>query len=244
MVKKAVVVVNQKGGVGKTTVSFNIACAAAEMGSTLTGDGDPQGNLSLVLTQDIDIRTKKKGFEQLFGKAAFRPRSTIINNVELLHGHRGLELLQRRSSANQQAADLRDFVRNLPYDYLVFDTPPALGPLQLAPIFWADVVVVPVEATFLSMSSIPDMLNTVEEARKVNPHVVVKYVINRFNSRSASEQDHLAKMQQSFGENLMETFILSQAVSDAVAAGIPVWENPKARKQKKQWREFCRQVLS
>lgn len=243
MVKKIVVVTNQKGGVGKTTVGTHLAFAAAELGPAMIGDFDTQGNSSQLLTRDTSINQRSGGVELLFTTKKLRYTDTVVDNLKLMHGHKRLELLNQRDATKEKAIAMRERIRSLPFDYIVFDTPTAINNCHIAPLFWADVVIIPVEPTTLSMSGLPDMIETVKLARKINPGLQMKLVINRFEKNKPSQKEKHEQLMAHFGENIAETFALRQAVSDALDHGVPVWDFPPARGLKKQWRTFCHDVF-
>lgn len=247
-VKKIVVVTNQKGGVGKTTVSTHLAMAAAGLGKTLIGDLDTQGNSSQLLTRDTQINQRTGGVELLFNLSSLKSKKlkysdTIIDNLKLLHGHKRLELLNQRDSTKEKAIALKEQIRSLPFEYIVFDTPTAINNCHIAPLFWADTVIIPVEPTTLSISGLPDMIETVQLARAVNPTLQMKLVINRFEKNKPSQKEKHDALIENFGSDVVEVFALRQAVSDALDHGVPVWDFPQARGLKKQWRTFCENVF-
>lgn len=244
MVKKIVAVMNQKGGVGKTTTSTHIAFAGAEMGPTCLIDFDTQGNASQIVTRDLSINQRVGGTELLFGKRKLKYSDTVSDDLKLLHGHKRLELLNQKESTKERAIEMRESIRDLPFDYLVIDTPTAINSCHIAPLFWADTVVIPVEPTSLSISGLPDMIETVKGARKINPKLKMLFVINRYEKSKPSQKEKHDQLMATFGADVVETFALRQSVADALDHGVAIWNYPPARGLKKQWLNFCRNVLS
>ncbi len=129
MKTKIVVVVNQKGGVGKSTVAFHLAHAALKNSKNrvLCLDLDSQGNLSQYLTGDLDVvKITDGGVGLLFEGKPLAPSKTTHSQIDLLHGHERLDRYD-----NDQAAEDRAYspqtaktLRSLGYDYIVIDTPP------------------------------------------------------------------------------------------------------------------------
>ncbi|CAG0950136.1 partial Sporulation initiation inhibitor protein Soj, partial [Rhodocyclaceae bacterium] len=151
---RIITVLNQKGGVGKSTLAFNIAQAAADFGKrgkpakVLCQDLDSQGDFSQYLTGDLEIAKKTKTGVGLFLEGQeWTPMATSHPNIDLLHGHRKLDRYDRDGPTEDRLLDesWREHMRGLDYDYIVIDTPPAAGIRQIGPLCWADVAVIPIE---------------------------------------------------------------------------------------------------
>lgn len=241
---RVITVLDQKGGVGKTTVACHIAFAVAERGQTaLAVDLDTQGNMSQVFTGDPLVCQRRGGAESLFsGGMKLTVTPTELPGLSLLHGHAFLEEVNKDPRVVEQAVEMRSKVKALGYDYIVCDTPPSIGSLQGAPMFWSDLIIVPVEPTPLGMSGLPLLMETVRGAAKVNPSVMVRFVANKFFAASKQQKQHLEGLRQKFGRNLVAELPLRVAVADALAVGEPVWKHG-SKQVRAAWKEFTRRVL-
>ena len=147
--------INQKGGVGKTTLAVHIALAGRDAGlSVLLIDFDTQGSASVILTRDLSIADTPGGAEKLFSDPEnLEPIQTPFE-VDLLHGHQHLDRVDREFSL-EDARALRGVLRDLPFDLVVIDTPPAVGTRHLAPLLWSDLALTPLEPTSSSLQGLP-----------------------------------------------------------------------------------------
>lgn len=242
---KLLTVVNQKGGVGKTTVACHLAFAAQEAGkSVLVVDFDTQGNASQFLSKDLRINKQRGGAEQLFGKDDLKYSSAALEGIKLLHGHGFLEELDnRRDEILKASVGLRAKVRNLPFDYVIFDTPPSIGPRHVAPLFWSDLAVITIQPNLASMTGLDAIFDTIRSVSKVNPGLTTRLVINLFTRSSASQKQMCQDLKQKFGNQIVGEFSMRVPVSDALANYMPVWKHSRDKKLNESWKTFSLRVL-
>ena len=185
-------VVNQKGGVGKTTTTVNLGAALAQLGKhVLLIDMDAQGNLTthLGLGPKEDMENPEQPpvpeftiYDVLKGNKAITevivnrsenldvvPASLLLSAADLeLGGVVGRELLLRRALGN-----IRDN-----YDVIVVDCPPALGLLSLNALAACEKVVIPVQSEYLALHGVRQLLDTIDQVRSIyNPSLVVGGVL-------------------------------------------------------------------
>lgn len=242
---KLYTIVNQKGGVGKTTVACHLAFAAQEQGhKVLVVDFDTQGNASQFLSQNMRISKTAGGAEQLFKGEELKFYQTPHANLVLLHGHKRLQALDvRNNEILQMAIDMRKKIRNLPFDYIIFDTPPSLGPRLAAPLFWSDVAIVAIKPSLASLVGLEDTFETIEDAKKRNPILDIHFVINLMNRSSRTQKKDCDGLHQKFGTKILGEFSSRQHVADALDNFQPVWKYAKDAKLKKEWRDFTKRAL-
>ena len=252
MKTKIVVVVNQKGGVGKSTVAFHLAHAALknENSRVLCLDLDSQGNLSQYLTGDLDvINETDHGVGLLFEGKAFTPSKTTHPQIDLLHGHSKLDRYDNDSVAEDLAfsPELPALLRGLGYDYVVIDTPPAVGLRHLASLYWSDVAVIPMEPVMSGIVGFQNVLAAIDQhIAPLNPKLKWVGVMNRANMRVRSHREKDAWIRSEHGGRILATLSARTAVSDAMeeSPAQPVWMRrgaPKALRD--DWQYFCEQVL-
>lgn len=249
---RIIVVINQKGGVGKTAISFHLAKWAAEAGNrVLAVDADGQGNLSQSLTGDLEIRKREGGAGVLFELGAV-PESALTQtqheNIVLLHGHKGLDQFDNDESVEERvySPDLRLALQNLPYDVIIIDTPPAVGVRHLGPLTWADKAVIPMEPTQNSVDGFMSVLEAIESVQGLNPALQWVGVVNRFNKSSSSHRMLEEFVHTTYGKKMTQTLPTRAAVTDALQENpaLPVWRMHSAKREARElWRQFCSKVV-
>ena len=252
-VPKVVVVINQKGGPGKTTVSFHLAHAAvatSKRAKVLCLDLDSQGNLSQYLTDNLDISLKTEGgVGALFDGSELVPMDTSHPQIQLLHGHKELDRYDADVGANDRAwsSDMRKTLRELDYDYIIIDTPPALGLRHLAPLFWADKAVIPMEPAMSGIAGFQDVVKVIDEnIVAMNPNIQWVGIINRASKAVRSHREKEEFLRQNYGERVLETLTSRNGVAEAMeqVPALPVWlHKGTPRELRDLWLRTCQAVL-
>jgi chromosome partitioning protein len=252
-VPKVVVVINQKGGPGKTTISFHLAHAAAATRKTakvLCLDLDSQGNLSQYLTDDFEISLRTEGgVGSLFEGVPFQPMATSHPQIELLHGHKELDRYDADPEANDRGWDpaMREFLHQLDYDFIIIDTPPALGLRHLAPLSWADKAVIPMEPAMSGIAGFQDVVKVIDQAIvEVNPQIEWVAIINRANKSARPHREKEVFMRENYGSRILETLTSRTGVAEAMdqTPAVPVWQRKGTPKELRElWLRTCKVVL-
>ncbi len=235
-------VVNQKGGVGKTTTSVNLGAALAQKGKrVLLVDIDAQSNLTTHLglgsKEDpegsgevtpspeftiYDVLKGKKSIEDVIIKRSDNlhviPSSLLLSAADLeLGGVVGRELILRRA-----LLPLKD-----QYDFIIVDCPPALGLLSLNALAAVEKVVVPVQSEYLALHGVRQLLDTIDQVRGIyNPTLVVGGVlICLHDSRKRLARAVSDTIRAYFGELVFTTVIKTNvALAEAPASGQSIFE--------------------
>lgn len=191
------VVFNQKGGVGKSTITCNLAAISAHKGlRTLVVDLDPQGNSTHYLLGDAteDSEDTLAGlFEQTLSfkfspkKTAEFVHATPFANLSIMPSHPTLEELQGKLESRYKIFKLRDSLKDLDYDVIYIDTPPALNFYTLSALIAAESCLIPFDCDDFSRKALYSLLDSVREIREDhNPRLEVGgIVVNQFQARAS-----------------------------------------------------------
>jgi len=252
--KTKIIVVNRRGGVGKSSVAFHLAQAGvlrSKKARTLCLDLDSQGTLSQFLTGDLDIINDTTGGVGLFlDDKPFTPTKTSHPKIDLLHGHKELDRYDNDPvvETHGYGPEIQSQLRNLGYDYVIIDTPPAVGFRHLVPLCWADIAIIPMEPVTSGISAFQNVVSVIDGLiQPLNPSIKWFCVMNRANMRAKSHREKDEWMRNTYGSRVLATLAARSAVSDAMEEepARPVWMRrgaPKALRE--EWLNFCNSVIS
>ncbi len=227
---KIIAVTNQKGGVGKTTTSVNLAASLAETGRrVLLIDLDAQGNATMgsgINKHDVEAT----GYELLMGHADIR--SVIIRanaaGYDLLPGNADLtaaevELMTRDDRERRLRAALT-YVHN-DYDLIVIDCPPSLNMLTINALAAAHGVLIPIQCEYYALEGLSALLHTVEQVRTaVNPELQIEGLLRTmYDARNRLAGEVSVQLHEHFGSKVYRTIIPRNVrLAEAPSHGLPV----------------------
>jgi len=249
---RVITIQNKKGGVGKTTFLLHLAYRAVELKlRTLVIDLDTQANASTGLTHDYGLLKLPGGAAAIFTvqRPEDLPIRRITPQIDLLHGHTRLDevdslfdvsYLQQRFLPRQVP-----LLRSLPYDLLLFDTAPSAGPRQIAPLFLADLVLIPIIADDFAVAGLAQTRDDIEAARRINPSIRTQVLVNMYRANSSSQAKALDQLRNIASVPLREPFFpLRDHVPSALSTEVPVWAFKTAKAPLRAlWRNFATETL-
>jgi chromosome partitioning protein len=230
-VGRVIAVANQKGGVGKTTTTVNLAAslAAAEQ-STLIVDGDPQGNA----TSGVGIRGEDLGttlYDVLIGDAGIEEaliQKVLFERLDVVPATPDLagaevELISRENRGSAMREGLEPLREK--YDFVLIDCPPSLGLITLNMLGAADSVLIPVQCEYYALEGLSQLLNTVHRIQQgVNKDLDISGVLlTMYDARLNLSRQVAADAREYFGETVFETVIPRNVrLAEAPSFGKPI----------------------
>jgi len=248
-------VINQKGGVGKTTTVINLATALTFRNKKiLVIDLDPQGNATTGLGLS-NIDNTKTIYDVLNGNCEFEEaiKDTKINNLKIVSSNVDLSGLEvETASENRRAFLLRDKIENFfnspqnDFSYIFIDCPPSLSLLTVMSLVAAKSLIVPLQAEFFALEGLSQLMKTIDRIKiKLNPNLDVRGVLlTMFDKRNKLSSEVDKEAREFFKEKVYQTVIPRNVrLSEAPSHGIPVLIYDKVCSGSKSYLNFTNEFL-
>jgi chromosome partitioning protein len=244
-----IAILNQKGGVGKTTTAINMSAYLAKQGKTvLLVDADPQGNATSGLGIDktrlhetlCDVLLTGSSLQQAIQASHVEglfvlPTDARLASVEIeLAAAPGRETVLRQKLSNVAE-----------YDYIIIDCPPALGLLTINALTAADWVLIPVQAEYYALEGLSQLLQVMQQVRgHLNQNLeLLGVVVTMFDKRTSLAEQVYAEVGKHFGEKLFKSVIPRNIrLAEAPSFGKVIFEHDKWSKGARAYKSLSKEV--
>jgi len=248
---KIIAIVNQKGGVGKTTTSVNLTAAlGARNKKCLLVDIDPQGNSTSgygITKRSIE----KSSYDLLIGTATssevivktdYKKVDIIPANINLSGAEVELvDVPERESALKKGLADQRDN-----YDFIILDCPPSLGLITVNALCAADTILVPIQCEYYALEGLSQLMNTVRSIKRLyNPRIDIEGVLlTMYDGRLNLTQQVAAEIKKFFPKKVFGTTIpRTVRISEAPSFGEPIMYYDKRSKGTEAYEKLAKEVI-
>ena len=227
---KIIAVVNQKGGVGKTTSTVNLAASVALKGQkVLLMDIDPQGNATSGLgvnkreleTSSYDVIVNALPIEKAIRKTEFENLWVLPSNMNLAGAELELvDMKHRESKIKNAVAPIKS-----DFDFIFLDCPPSLGLITLNALCAADTVLVPIQCEYYALEGLSQLMSTIRQVKRLyNPHIEMEGVLlTMYDGRLNLTQQVVGELKRFFPKKVYATAIPRNVkLSEAPSYGLPI----------------------
>ena len=257
MDKKIISIINQKGGVGKTTTVINLAAGLSMKGKKiLVIDLDPQGNATTGLgmsnttssdTTIYSVLNGNKKISEVIQHTSFENLNLITSNVDLS----GLEV--ETAGDTRRAFKLKDELTSIlndsraSYDYILIDCPPSLSLLTIMALVASDALVVPLQTEFFALEGLTQLMKTIERIKNnLNPELSIRGILlTMYDRRNKLSSEVEKEARNYFKEKVYQSIVPRNVrLSEAPSHGVPVLIYDKSCPGSKSYFNFTEEFLN
>ena len=251
---KVISIINQKGGVGKTTSTINLGCALANQGQKiLLIDLDPQGNASTGL--GIEPNTRLKTIYEFLLNPELDPSAFItsskIENLDIITANVDLSGLETEvAENNKRAFFLKEIISKIneknQYNQILIDCPPSLSLLTIMALVASNTVIIPLQTEFFALEGVSQLIKTIERVKQnLNKSLDIQGVIlTMYDKRNKLRSQVESEARRYFDDKVYKSVIPRNVrISEAPSHGMPVIKYDKGCTGTLAYQELAKEVL-
>lgn len=245
---KIIAILNQKGGVGKTTTAINVAAYLAREGKkVLVIDSDPQGNA----TSGLGVEKSVAGlYEMLSGKMTTDRiiTETSVSHVALIPASQSLAALETEiAKLPDREFLLVNNISNLDYDFILIDCPPALGLLTVNALTSADYLIIPVQAEYYALEGLGQLMDIFQRIKLgLNTKLqLLGLIITMYDKRNSLAEQVQKELNKHFGDSVFKSIIPRNVrLAEAPSYGRSIADHDKWSKGARAYKQLTKEILA
>ena len=243
---RKICIINQKGGVAKTTTTINLATCLAQKGKrVLVLDLDPQGNISTCLC----VNGEKTMYNLL--TEDIEPFDCIVNiaeNLDVITSDASLAKaeLVLAGETSRETFLKRKMESVFNYDYIIIDCPPSLSLLNINALLYAQEAFIPVATDFLALEALKKMTQTIDEINELFDHDIriTSVIPTMFDKRIKSAKETLTEIKRGYDEIVTDPIRINSKLREAPSAGKDIFEFSKRSRGAQDYAKLAKDVIA